>query len=373
VGDNMKVLITGGAGFIGSHTTDLLIDNGYKVTILDNLEPQIHQSQIPNYLNSNVEFLQGDITDINFLEKALKDIDVVIHLAALVGIAQSMYQPSRYLSVNTVGTANLYELLLKRPDIKKNIKKIIILGSKTIYGEGTYECKNCGIIYPPLRSKEQLEKKDWEVHCPNCNEYAKPVGIKEDKPPNILSVYALSKYDTEKLAMNFSFALDIPTFIFRGFSIYGPRQSLNNPYSGVIAIFSNRIKNKKPPIIFEDGRELRDYIYIEDVARLIELSLKNDNYGIYNVGTGVPTSVLEIANQLTNIFDSDVECKITQEFRVGDNRHDFADISKIEKELKFKPKWKLRQGLEKFVEWSDTQKTIDLFEKAEAERKSRLG
>jgi len=368
----MNILVTGGAGFIGSHIVDLLIERGFKVRALDNLEPESHQNKKPEHLNHEAEYVWDDITKKGVWEKSLNDVDIVIHLASLVGIGQSMYQPRRYLMSNTIGTTNLYEVLLNKAEIRKKIKKIIIPGSKTIYGEGTYKCRNCGIIYPPLREKEQLEKGDWEVHCSNCKEYTKPIGIKEDKPVNTLSIYALSKYDTERIAMNYSFALNIPTFVFRGFSIYGPRQSMSNPYSGVIAIFSNRIKNKKPPVVFEDGKQLRDYIYIDDVTKLISLAIERDISGIYNIGTGQPTSVLEMAEHLLEIFDSNISCDITKEFRYGDNRHDFADISKLERDLKFKPRWKLKKGLEQFVNWSETQETKDLFAKAENERKKYL-
>jgi dTDP-L-rhamnose 4-epimerase len=199
------------------------------------------------------------------------------------------------------------------------------------------------------------------------------VGITEEKPVQNLSIYALSKYDTERIAVNFGFALKIPTVVLRYFNVYGPRQSLNNPYTGVIAIFSSRIKNNNPPIIFEDGRQLRDFIYVEDVARANLLALESEGEGVYNVGTGKATSILEVANTLIELFDSKVEPKITGEFRVGDNRHDFADISKIKRELKFEPRYSLKQGLEKFVEWGKTREAIDMFEKAEKERKKYLG
>jgi dTDP-L-rhamnose 4-epimerase len=266
----------------------------------------------------------------------------------------------------------MYEVLLEKPEIRKSIRKIVVASSKSIYGEGAYVCKVHGVVYPELRKREQLEKKDWEVHCPLCNEYVKPVGITEEKPVQNLSTYALSKYDTERIAVNFGFALKIPTVAFRYFNVYGPRQSLNNPYTGVVAIFSSRIKNKNPPIIFEDGNQLRDFIYVEDIARANLLALESDKEGVYNVGTGKATSILEVAKTLIELFDSKVEPKITGEFRVGDNRHDFADISKIKGELKFEPRYSLKQGLKKFVEWGETQEAIDMFEKAEEERRKYL-
>jgi dTDP-L-rhamnose 4-epimerase len=367
-----KVLVTGGAGFIGSYTVDLLVEKGYEVRVLDNFEPQVHFNKKPNYLNQRAEYFFGSITKKEDWFKALNNVDAVVHLAAMVGVGQSMYQPVRYLTTNSIGTANMYEVLLEKPEIRKSIRKIVVASSKSIYGEGAYICKVHGVVYPELRKREQLEKKDWEVHCPLCNEYVKPVGITEEKPVQNLSTYALSKYDTERIAVNFGFALKIPTVAFRYFNVYGPRQSLNNPYTGVVAIFSSRIKNKNPPIIFEDGNQLRDFIYVEDIARANLLALESDKEGVYNVGTGKATSILEVAKTLIEFFDSKVEPKITREFRVGDNRHDFADISKIKRELKFEPRYSLKQGLKKFVEWGETQEAIDMFEKAEEERRKYL-
>lgn len=283
-----------------------------------------------------------------------------------------MYQPTRYLNINTIGTANLYETLLQNPTLRKKIKKIIVASSKAIYGEGTYKCTKCNTVHPPPRPKTQLEKHDWEVHCPTCHTYVQPVGITEEKPPQTPSIYALSKYDSEKIALNCGFALNIPTTALRYFNVYGPRQSLNNPYTGLIAIFSSRIKNNHPPIIYEDGHQVRDFIYVEDVATANHLALESEATGVYNVGTGHPTSVLTIAKHLTALHNSKVEPKITNEFRPGDNRHDYADITKIEKELNFKPKWSLKKGLQKLCDWSEKQEARDMFEIAEKQRKQYL-
>jgi dTDP-L-rhamnose 4-epimerase len=370
----MKVLITGGAGFIGSHTTDLLIEKGYDVRVLDNLEPQIHGGKKPDYLNPKTEFINGDINNTDVWQKSLLGVDAVIHLAAMTGIGQSMYRPSYYLNTNVIGTSKFYNLLLDNPKIRNNIRKIIVAGSKTIYGEGAYKCKTHGIVYPNQRTLEQLNKKEWEVCCPLCNENMEPIGIKEDKPPQNLSIYALSKYATEKIAMMFGNAFQIPTTVFRAFSCYGPRQSLNNPYTGVCSVFISRIKNNNPPIIVEDGKQLRDYIYIEDMARANLLALEKGNETeIYNVGTGNPTNVLTVAKTIINALGSNIEPVITQEFRVGDNRHDFADISKIEKGLGFKPKWTFKRGIEELVKWSQNIKATDKFDIAESERKKYFG
>jgi len=369
----MKVLVTGGAGFIGSHTVDRLIEDGNKVFVLDNFELQVHQNIKPDYLNQDAEYIVGDVNKQEDWLKVLKKVDFIIHLAAMVGVGQSMYQPIRYLSTNTIGTSNLFDILINKPEIRKNIQKIIVASSKSIYGEGAYQCKTHGIVYPGLRKRSQLEKKDWEVHCPLCNDYVKPVGITEEKPVQNLSIYALSKYDTERIAVNFGFVLKIPTIAFRYFNVFGPRQSLNNPYTGVCAIFSSRIKNNNPPIIFEDGKQMRDFIDIRDIVEANILALNSDKSGVFNVGTEKPTSILEIAKNLIEVFDSNVDVNVTEEFRAGDNRHDFADINNIRKELSFKPKYSLKEGMEKLVEWGETKEAIDMFDKAEKERRKYLG
>jgi len=249
------------------------------------------------------------------------------------------------------------------------LKKIVVASSKAIYGEGTYTCPKCGTAYPDLRPRTQLEKRDWEVHCPNCSQYLQPIGITEEKPVQNLSIYALSKYDCEKIALDYGFVLNIPTTAFRYFNVYGPRQSLNNPYTGLIAIFSSRIKNNNPPIIFEDGNQVRDFIYVEDIAEANLLALEQDASGVYNVGTGKPTSVLTIAENLIELYGSKVKPNITNEFRDGDNRHDFSDITKIKRDFNIQPKWGLKKGLQKLLEWSEKQKAHDMFEISEKQRK----
>ncbi len=366
----MKILVTGGAGFIGSHLVDRLVGNGHHVRILDNLDPQTHQSRELKTLSKEAEFIRGDVRNPQDWSKALDGMEVVYHLGAAVGISQSMHRPVHFLEVNTVGTANLYEILLNNSKLRGNIKKIIVPGSKTIYGEGTYKCRKCGIFYPGLRPKEQLENGDWEMCCPDCGERAEPIGTKEDKPVNPISIYALSKYDTENIALNFGHALNIPTLVFRGFSIYGPGQSLSNPYSGVCSIFLSRIKNKKPPVIFEDGKQLRDYIFVDDVVSFLTRILDHDVVGVYNLGTGKPTSVNDIARILLEETGSELEPKLTGEFRVGDNRHDFADMTKTEKEVGFSPKFRIKEGLRKLIEWGESEEAKDIFEESERIRKS---
>ena len=359
-----RVLITGGAGFIGSHTADILVEDGFKVRILDNLEPQAH-SHLPSYLNDYVDFIRGNVCDSSIWIQALKDVEYVIHLAGVVGISQSMYQPARYLRSNSLGTSIFYEVLLSRNDIRKKIEKVIVASSKTIYGEGSYICEKDNLVYPEIRSAEQLRNCNWEIPCPICGREIKPVGVMEDKPPQNLSPYALSKYNVERLSLIYGDVLDLPTVAFRYFSAYGPRQSLSNPYSGVCAIFISRMKNRKPPVIFEDGKQLRDFVYVNDIAKVNLLALKKrSSNGCYNVGSGKPTSIKKLSTVLSGIMDYSGDKEIRNEYRVGDTRNDFADISKIQRDFGFKPSWDLKNGLEELVKWSIGESAEDHFEES---------
>jgi len=366
----MRVLVTGGAGFIGSHVTDELLRRGYTVRIMDDLEPQVHDAGMPNYINKRAEFMRGDVTRPEDWKKALTGADAVLHLAAATGIGQSMYKPARFHMVNTVGTALMYESIINN---KFPIKKIVMASSKTIYGEGSYRCDEHGEVWPAQRPSEQMQAHDWELHCPKCGKHVKPIPIGEHKPPQNLSSYALSKYDQERLAVNFGNALGIPTVVLRCFNVYGPRQSMNNPYTGITAIISSRIKNGNRPVIYEDGLQTKDFIYVSDVVEAYMLSLeKADGVKVYNVGFGTPTTILEVAKVLLELYDSDLEPQMTGEFRVGDNRHDFADMSLIHKELGFKPKISFSDGMKKLVEWGRTERAVDKFEDANREFKEKL-
>jgi dTDP-L-rhamnose 4-epimerase len=367
----MKVLITGGAGFIGSHTADILITNGHEVTVLDNLDRQVHPPGEPVYQNDRADYILGDITSRSVVIKTLKksEPDAIIHLASRVGIAQSMYELYRYTRTNSLGTSLLYQAILDHPRIRQRVKKIVVASSKTIYGEGSYHCKDCDKdFYPGLRSEDDLDQKIWDFFCPTCGKKLQPVGIMEGKPPQNLSVYALTKYDTERIAVNFAGTFNLPTVAFRYFNVYGPRQSLSNPYTGVSAIFSSRIKNNKPIVIFEDGAQLRDFVYVGDVARANLAAIESPVTGVFNIGSGQPHSITEIALILKKIFRSDVEIKVTGEYRKGDTRHDFADISKASQSFDYKPETDLYRGLSHLVAWSEGIKARDNFEKAENER-----
>lgn len=366
-----KILVTGGMGFIGSHTVDKLIDKGYEVRVLDNLEEQVHLGKKPDYLNQKAEYIIGDVRKSADWKKALENVEYVIHLAAAVGVGQSFWQPKKYMEVNATGTAILYEILTKNKKIKDNIKKIVVASSKSIYGEGAYRCKVHGLIHPPVRSLEQMKDNKWEVKCQECSSSVEPTGIFESKPAQNLNPYALSKYCTERLAIDYSYSLSIPTVAFRYFNVYGPRQSLSNPYTGILAMFLSRVKNDKPPIIFEDGKQLRDFIYVEDIAEFNLKALENGE-GVYNLGTGKTNSLISLAEEIKKQFNSDVELNITGEFRPGDNRHDFANISKLTKDFGSYNFKDISKGMESLIEFGKQAEAIDFSKKSEQERKKYI-
>ncbi len=361
-----RVLVTGGVGFIGSFLVDELVDKGYEVRIFDSLEEQVHQGKIPEYLNKEAEFIRADVLDYESLKDAVEASDIIFHQAAMVGVGQSQYQIKRYVDANIGGTANLLDILINS---EHDVKKLLIASSMSIYGEGSYECQNCGIVFPELRGNEQMRKKDWELYCENCGEMLKPVPTKEDKLLQSNSIYAITKKTQEEMCLDIGKTYGIPTVSLRYFNVFGPRQSLSNPYTGVCAIFMSRIKNNKPPLIFEDGKQSRDFISVHDIVYANMLALKNSNadYKIYNVGAGRQISILEIAELLIRMYGSDVRPKIVGKFRKGDVRHCFSDISKIGEELGFQPKTSFEEGMLELREWSSHVKAEDRVEKATRE------
>ena len=366
----MKILVTGGCGFIGSHLVDRLIKDGHRVKVYDILEPQVHLGKKPSYLNKEAEYIFDDIRNKEKFKEALKDIDIVFHQAAQVGVGQSMYEIEKYVSHNSLGTAILLDLIV---NTKNNIKKIIVASSMSIYGEGAYECKECGVVYPILRDNEQLKSKDWEMKCPKCNKEVKPVGTTEDKPLFPTSIYATTKRSQEEMCLEVGTAYNIPTVALRYFNVYGPRQSLSNPYTGVAAIFLSRVKNDKEPLIFEDGRQSRDFIYVSDIIEANILAMNKDeaNYDFFNVGTGKPHSILDIAETIISLYDKNLKPEILGKFRAGDIRHCYSDISKISKKLGYRPNVSFEKGMKKLKSWSETQVARDLTEKAQDELKKR--
>ncbi len=361
----MNVLVTGGAGFIGSHLVDRLVELGHDVRVFDNLEPQVHTDGMPDYLNKNVEFVKGDICSKEDIKKALQDIEIVFHQASAVGVGQSMYQIEKYVDINTMGTAKLLDIIVNG---NFNIKKLIVASSMSIYGEGVYECANCGVVYPALRAEKQLKSKIWEMKCSKCNTSTRPLHTSEEKPLKPTSIYAITKKDQEEMCLSVGNAYGIPTVALRYFNVYGPRQSLNNPYTGVCAIFSSRIKNNNPPVIFEDGLQTRDFVNVKDIvqANILAMEKKEADYNVFNVGSGKPVSILDIANVLAKLYGRTIEPQIINKYRPGDIRHCFADISKIRK-LGFQPSVDFEEGMKELVVWGEQVAAKDMTDKAHEE------
>jgi dTDP-L-rhamnose 4-epimerase len=363
------ILVTGGAGFIGSHLVDALIELGYRVRVFDNLEPQVHglNPMKPRYVNPEAEFVQGDVRDIDQLEKAMIDVDFIFHEASSVGSGQSLFEISKYVAVNSLGTANLLQILINK---KIKIEKLVIASSMSVYGEGKYLCSRCGVVYPPLRSTNQMKLGLWEMKCPNCSVDVVPLPVDEEKPLAPTTIYGITKRDQENLTMTVAKAFNIPAVCLRYFTVYGPRQSLSNPYAGIFAIFISRILDGESPPIFEDGLETRDFVHVRDVVKANILALKSSiNYGIFNVGTGHPTSILGLANMLVHELDSKVKPVLVGKFRPGEVRHGFADISKIANSLGFQPTVKIKEGISDEIRWlkslssSEIRSKLDLFKR----------
>jgi dTDP-L-rhamnose 4-epimerase len=363
----VNILVTGGAGFIGSYIVDRLIEAGHRVRIFDSLDPQVHPDGAkPVYLNSRAEFVHGDVRDYDALSKALEDMQIVFHEAAAVGVAQSQYQVKHYVDVNIGGTANLLDILANKPH---QVEKLLVAASMSSYGEGTYECKKCGRVRPPLRGEAQMKKGDWECHCPECNGPLTPLTVREDDERIVNSIYAITKMVQEDMCLNIGKTYNIPTVALRYFNVYGPRQSLSNPYTGVAAIFMSRIKNDKAPIIFEDGLQSRDFISVHDIVEANMLAMANSraDYKSYNVASGKITTVLGIAEKINELCGKEIAPEVTMKFRKGDVRHCLADVSKIEKELGFKPRVNFQDGMTELIRWSESVEAIDLVDKATAE------
>jgi len=363
------VLITGGAGFIGSHLADELIANGYRVRVLDRLIDQVHsKEERPDYLHPNVEFIPGDICDANAVRYACFGVDVVCHLAARVGVGQSMYDIVNYTKTNNVGTAVLLEELMQRP-----VSKLLVASSMSIYGEGLYRRTDGALRVGRERSLEQLKQGDWEVRDVD-GQSLQPVPTPESKVPTLASVYALSKYDQERLCLIAGRAYHIPTVALRFFNAYGPRQALSNPYTGVLAIFASRLLNDKPPMIYEDGRQQRDFVHVNDLVRGCRLAIETPQAAdeVFNIGSGEPHTILEIARRMAAVMDkSHIEPEVTGKYRVGDIRHCFADITKAPQLLQYEPQISLQTGMAQLSEWLEGQVAVDQVAQANNELEKR--
>jgi dTDP-L-rhamnose 4-epimerase len=364
-----RILITGGAGFIGSHVAEELLERGYEVRALDSLCPQVHgpTREVPDYLSRDVELIRGDIRDRVAVDAALSDTEGVIHLAAAVGVGQSMYAVEHYTSVNNVGTAVLMEALAER-----RIERLVVASSMSIYGEGAYLGDGGDQVAHPIRTRAQLETAQWEVRDERGRPLS-PIATTEEKSPELSSVYALSKYDQERLCLMLGQAHQIPTTALRFFNVYGPRQALSNPYTGVLAIFAARLLNDTPPLIFEDGLQRRDFVSVHDVARACRLAYEHEraDQAVFNIGSGQPRTVLEVAHAMASVLDKDIEPQVCGEYRVGDIRHCFADISRARDQLGYSPQIRFDDGLEELAQWLAGQTAIDRVAQAKHELTTR--
>ncbi len=355
-----QILITGGAGFVGSHLADGLLRQGHAVRVLDDLHPQVHPGgERPAYLSTDVEMIHGDVRDPNLLKFVLQGVDVVYHFAATVGVGQSMYEISRYMSVNTQGTAELLQAVL---DSKLPIEKIVVASSMSIYGEGRYVGPKDGRTYtPPVRTTEQLKRGEWEVSVGDSGPL-QPVPTDESKPSEINSMYALSKRDQEELCMIYGRTYGLPVTALRFFNIYGTRQALSNPYTGVAAVFASRMLNGKQPLIFEDGEQQRDFVSIHDIVRanILAMDAAASNGEVINIGSGQPVSIRRIAELLAGALGSKgLEPVVTGKYRAGDIRHCFADISKARKLLGYEPQVSHEEGFAELADWLQSQQAED--------------
>lgn len=356
----MKVLVTGGAGFIGSHLVDALLKKHYEVKVLDNLELPTHLKGKPDYLPKDIEFIKGDMINKKDLSKALENTEGIFHLAASGGFTGEIM---KYVKSNTCGTALMLELIKEK---KLSLKKIVVASSIAVYGEGKYMCKEHGVFYPDHRPLKQLMKGEWDIKG-ECGRKAEALATDEKTLINPATIYGITKYDQERLVLNFGKQNNIPSTALRFFVTYGPRQSIFNPYTGVCSIFSTRILNNKKPVIYEDGNQTRDFVYVDDVvnACLLAFKSKKANYKVFNVGSGKATTIKYLAEALIKVYSKNIKPKIEEKFRIGDVRNMVADLSEIKK-LGFKPSFSLEDGLKKYTEWIKSQGSLkEYFNEAE--------
>ena len=350
----MKALVTGGAGLIGSHITDLLLQKGYDVKIIDNLEEETHPNGKPAWIPKEVEFIHGNTSDETAMLKALQGVDVVFHQAAYGGFALDQ---NKYVLSNTLGTTNMYSLIKKH---HLPIKKIVYASSQAVYGEGKYYCSEHGVQEPGFRTLHQFHKEQWEVECPLCDHPLVPLPTDENKKLYPATMYAVTKYSQELIAQALGKSLGIPIVGLRYSVVYGPRQSLFNPYTGICSIFSTMILNDIPPTVYEDGKQTRDFVFVEDVAKanvfVMEQEVANDH--IFNVGTGKQTNVLDFIKHLSDAYDKPTTYNLTKEFRPGDVRHLYSDNRKLKK-LGFTPQVDVKDGIKKYATWIQTQGKIE--------------
>ncbi|MDQ3574527.1 MAG: NAD-dependent epimerase/dehydratase family protein [Actinomycetota bacterium] len=370
----MKILVTGGAGFIGSHLVDALLERGHEVIVYDNLEGQVHGENggKPAYLNEGARFVRGDVRDYEALKGCIVDqgVELVSHQAAVVGVGQSMYEIRRYVEANSLGTANVLDILA---NTEHGVRKVVVASSMSIYGEGKYVCQADGVVFPKLRPPEQLSERDWEIRCPRCGSAVRATGTDEDKPLFPTSIYATTKRDQEEMVLEFGDAYGVPSVALRYFNVYGARQALANPYTGVAAIFASRLLNDKAPLVFEDGRQSRDFTHVSDIVQANLLVTEGDagDFDAFNVGTGRSTSVLDVAETLAEKLDRDIKPQLLGKFRSGDIRHCHADITKARSMLGFEPRVQFDEGMEGLAAWLASETSDDRGEVAMQELEVR--
>lgn len=373
----MKVLVTGGAGFIGSNIALKLQSKGYEVAVLDSLSEQIHgakpEETSPLYrsIKNKVEFVRGSVCNRSDWERALIDVDYVIHMAAETGTGQSMYEIGKYVESNIGGTALLLDILANQPH---KVKRVVVAESRAIYGEGKYICPKCGEVYPLARKNENMAKGDFECKCPKCGSEVRLVATTEESKIHPNSVYGITKQVQGQLVHLVCQSIGVESVSFRYQNVYGPGQSLSNPYTGILSIFSTRIKNGNGINIFEDGKETRDFVYIDDVvdATILGLEVPEANRHVFNIGTGVATDVLTVARTLCEKYGIQVPVTVSGNYRLGDIRHNYADITLARRILGFEPKWSFEKGIEQFTKWVNQQDVQeDNYEASIAEMKAK--
>ena len=365
----MKSLVTGGAGFIGSHVVRSLVERGDEVVVLDSLEEQVHNAATPD-LPDAVELLVGDVGDPALADRALVGVDRVVHLAAAVGVGQSMYEIARYTELNTMATARFLERLVATRPLPA---RLVVASSMSIYGEGEYFCEAHGSQAPGPRPEEQLLAREWELACPECRQPLAPMPTSEAKPLLPTSIYAINKRDHEEMSLVTGGAYGIPTVALRFFNVYGEGQALSNPYTGVAAIFASRLLNRRPPTIFEDGEQSRDFTHVSDIVQGILGALESDSAPGHaiNLGTGVPTSVARVAEVLAAGTGVAVEAELSGQYRTGDIRHCYADIERARRLLDYSPQVNFGQGMGALVDWLADQQAVDRVEDATKELAAR--
>ena len=367
-----RVLITGGAGFIGSHVADALLAEGCRVRVLDALVPQVHGPgrKRPPYLNRAVELVVGDVRHPAVVARCLKNVDVVVHFAAAVGVGQSMYEIASYVAANTQATANLLQVLSRK---KHEVRKLIVASSMSIYGEGAYRCARSGPLSSAFRADARLTAKQWEMTCSLCGATAAAVPTPETKSLDPSSIYAITKRDQEEMCLCVGRAYGLPSVALRFFNVYGERQALSNPYTGVAAIFASRLLNGQPPLIYEDGRQSRDFVHVSDVVQAVLLAIQKPDadYQALNVGTGLATTVNDVAVVLAKSLQRAIQPKILKTFRAGDIRHCVADIAKITAALGYRPRVSFEEGMARLTAWLCSQKPKDRTARAASQLTAR--